>query len=36
MRYLPPYSPDVMGYTHWLVGWLVGQSVGWLVSPLAC
>jgi len=24
----------VMGYTHWLVGWLVGQSVGWLVNPL--
>jgi hypothetical protein len=23
-----------MGYTHWLVGWLVGQSVGWLVNPL--
>jgi hypothetical protein len=34
----------VMGYTHWLVGWLVGwsigwlvgQSSGWLVNPLAC
>jgi hypothetical protein len=24
----------VMGYTHWLVGWLVNRVVGWLVGQL--
>jgi len=23
-----------MGYTHWLVGWLVNRVVGWLVGQL--
>jgi hypothetical protein len=25
---------NVMGYTHWLVGWLVNRVVGWLVGQL--
>jgi len=29
-----PQFYDVMGYTHWLVGWLVNRVVGWLVGQL--
>jgi hypothetical protein len=28
------YCISVMGYTHWLVGWLVNRVVGWLVGQL--